>query len=46
MDMMVSKVEEHRTKWEAESIDLEHRNNQILMEFGLSHSRGLYRDKS
>ena len=46
MDLMVNKVEEHRTKWQSESNELEHRNNQILMEFGLSYSRGHHKDKA
>jgi chromosome segregation ATPase len=45
MDMMVTKVEEHRKQWETESTELECRNNQILMEFGLSYSQGHFRDQ-
>ena len=46
MDMMVNKVEDHRKQWEAESTELECRNNQILMEFGLSYSQGHFRDQA
>lgn len=38
LDAMASKVEGARDRWATESLLVQHRNKEALMEFGLSHS--------
>ena len=35
-DRMASKVEDARSKWETESSEIQERNKQLLLEFGLN----------
>ena len=35
-DRMASKVEDARARWETESSDIQERNKQLLLEFGLN----------
>ena len=35
-DRMADKVEEARTRWESESSEIQERNKQLLLEFGLN----------